>query len=270
MRPQVPPMAPLFTLTTDFGAGSSYPAQVKAVLLSAIPDARIVDVTHDVPAFDILAAALILEAAVPWFPRDTIHVAVVDPGVGTTRRALVVADGEGRRLIGPDNGIFTAFLGRGARVRALSEHGGILGAPRSATFHGRDLFAPAAAYLARGGTAGTLGPEVTDPVLLDWPSAVREGDEVRGVLLSVDPFGNVVTSIRGSDLTGAAVMEVDVAGRKARFVRTFGEGDRGELLALVGSGGRLEIAVREGSAARQLGGESGRSVRVTLGRTPAA
>ncbi len=259
-------MGPLFTLTTDFGSGSSYPAQMKAVLLGAIPDARIVDVTHDVPAFDVLAAALILEAAVPWFPRDTIHVAVIDPGVGTARRGLVAADAEGRRLVGPDNGVFTPFLGRGARVRALAEHGGVLPAPRTATFHGRDLFAPAAVYLARGGTAGALGPEISDPVLLDWPGAAREGDEIRGVMLAADPFGNVVTSIRGTDLAGAAAMEVDVSGRKARFVRTYGEGERGELLALVGSGGRLEIAVREGSAARLLGVGTGLTVRIALAR----
>ncbi len=257
-------MSPLFTLTTDFGAGSSYPAQVKAILLAALPDARIVDVTHDVPAFDVVAAALILEAAVPWFTRDTIHVAVVDPGVGTSRRGLVVTDAEGRRLVGPDNGLFTPFLGRGARVRALAEHGGVLAPPRTATFHGRDLFAPAAAYLARGGTPGALGPEVSDPVLLDWPVATREGDELRGVMMAADPFGNVVTSIRAADLAGAAVMEVDVSGRKARFVRTYGEGERGELLALVGSGGRLEIAVREGSAARLLGGAPGLTVRIAL------
>lgn len=263
-------MNPLFTLTTDFGSASSYPAQLKAVLLTAIPDARIVDVTHDVPAHDVLAAALILEAAVPWFPRDAIHVAVVDPGVGTARRGLVVADSEGRRLVGPDNGLLTPFLGRGARVRALAEHGGVLPSPRTATFHGRDLFAPAAVYLARGGTAGALGPEIPDPILLDWPSAAREGNELRGVLLAADPFGNVVTSIRGGDLAGAAVMEVDVSGRKARFVRTYGEGERGELLALVGSGGRLEIAVREGNAARLLGAGAGIAVRIVLARPPDA
>ncbi len=259
-------MGPLFTLTSDFGSASSYPAQLKAVLLGAIPDARMVDVTHDVPAFDIVAAALILEAAVPWFPRDAIHVAVVDPGVGTARRGLVVADAEGRRFVGPDNGLFTPFLGRGARVRALAEHGGVLPPPRTATFHGRDLFVPAAVYLARGGTPGALGSEISDPVLLDWPSAVREGDEIRGVMLAADPFGNVVTSIRAGDLAGAAVMEVDVSGRKARFARTFGEGERGELLALVGSGGRVELAVREGSAARLLGAGSGMAVRIVLAR----
>ncbi len=257
-------MGPLFTLTTDFGRASSYPAQVKAVILSAIPDARIVDVSHEVPAYDLVAGALLLEEAVPWFPRDAIHVAVVDPGVGTSRRGLVVSDGEGRRLVGPDNGLFTPFLGSGARVRALAEHGGVLPTPRSATFHGRDLFAPAAVYLARGGTPGALGPEVSDPIRLKLSVAVREAGEIRGSVLSADPFGNLVTSIRGADLAGAAVADVDVAGRRARFVRTFGEGERGELLALVGSGGRLEIAVREGNAARFLGEVHGQIVRVVL------
>jgi S-adenosylmethionine hydrolase len=258
-------MTPLFTLTTDYGSASSYPAQVKAVILSAIPEARIVDVTHDVPAFDVQAAALILEAAVPWFPREAIHVAVVDPGVGTSRRGLVVADPEGRRLVAPDNGLLTPFLGHGARVRALADRGGVLPAPRRATFHGRDLFAPAAVYLARGGTAAALGPDVDDPHRLDWPAATRDGEALAGVTLAADPFGNLVTSIRDADLGGAAPLEVNVGGRVVRFVRAFGEGEPGELLALVGSGGRVEIAVREGSAAQELGGGRGLAVRLVLG-----
>jgi S-adenosylmethionine hydrolase len=260
-------MSPLFTLTTDYGSASPYPAQVKAVLLSAIPDARIVDVTHEVPAFDVRAGALFLEAAVPWFPRDAVHLAVVDPGVGTVRRALVVIDPEGRRLVGPDNGLLTPFLGQGARVRAIAERGGVIPAPRSATFHGRDLFAPAAAYLARGGTPEALGPRVNDAVRLDVPAARREGDALLGEVLGADPFGNLVTSIREPDLGGALPVKVDVGGRAARFVRTFGEGERGELIALVGSSGRLEIAIREASAAARLGGR-GLLVRLDLG--PAA
>jgi S-adenosyl-L-methionine hydrolase (adenosine-forming) len=260
-------MSPLFTLTTDFGSASSYPAQVKAVLLTAIPDARIVDVTHDVPAFDVLAAALLLEGAVPWFPRDAIHVAVVDPGVGTARRALLVVDAEGRRLVGPDNGVFTPFLVSGARARVLSEQG-VLPPPRSATFHGRDLFAPAAAHLARGGSPEDLGPEAADPVRLEWPGADREGDALRGVTLAADPFGNLVTSIRATDLAEGPVVQVEVAGRAARFVRTFGEGRPGELVALVGSGGRLEIAVREGSALRLLEASAGIPVHVVVGPAP--
>jgi S-adenosylmethionine hydrolase len=258
-------VTPLFTLTTDFGAASGYPAQVKAVLLSAIPEARIVDVTHEVPPFDLGAAALLVESALPWFPRDAIHLVVVDPGVGTARRGLVVSDAEGRRYLGPDNGVFTPLLVPGVRIHCLAG-GGVLAAPRSATFHGRDLFAPAAAYLARGGTPAALGPEVRDAVRLDWPMAERTGDEVIGTTLAADPFGNLITSIRAGDLSGAGVLEVEVGGQRARFVRTFGEGEPGELLALVGSGGRVEVAVREGSAAGRLGVARGLRVRLVLGR----
>ena len=253
----------IFTLLTDFGAGSGYPAQMKGVLLTAIPDARIVDLSHEVPAFDVLAGALLLEACVPWFPADAIHVAVVDPGVGTGRRALCVVDAEGRRLVGPDNGLLTPFLGQGARAWAI-ETPGALPVPRSATFHGRDLFAPAAAWLARGGEVGRLGGAVADPVRLHFPEASIRGGEVEGEVLATDPFGNLVTSIRERDLR-ETVRDVSVDGRPARWVRTFGEASRGELVAMIGSGGRVEVAVCEGSAAAALGRARGVRVSLALG-----
>ncbi|WP_242339749.1 MULTISPECIES: S-adenosyl-l-methionine hydroxide adenosyltransferase family protein [Anaeromyxobacter] len=245
-------MGPLFTLLTDFGAGSGYPAQLKAVLLAAHPDARLVDVSHEVPAFDVLAGALLLEACVPWFPPAAIHLAVVDPGVGTARRALCVVDPAGRLLVGPDNGLLTPFLGAGARAFEITP-GVAVPAPRSATFHGRDLFAPAAAFLAAGGAPERLGPSLSDPERLAWPGAERRGGALAGVTLAADPFGNLVTSVREADLAGAAVAEVRVGGERVRFVRTFGDGAPGELVAYVGSGGRVELAVREGSAAARLG-----------------
>ncbi len=257
--------APLVTLTTDFGAGSGYPAQVKAVLLSALPDLRLLDVSHEVPRFDVLAGALLLEACVPWFPADAVHLAVVDPGVGTARRALCVVDPEGRRLVGPDNGLFTPFLGEGARAFEIAA-GQAMPAPRTATFHGRDLFAPAAAFVARGGDPAALGPAVADPVRLAWPAAERRGDELVGETLAADAFGNLVTSIRARDLGGRGVATAEVAGRSARWVRTYGEASSGELLALVGSADRVEIAVREGSAAAVLGRTRGLEVRVRFGR----
>ncbi|WP_242342759.1 SAM hydrolase/SAM-dependent halogenase family protein [Anaeromyxobacter terrae] len=244
-------MGPLFTLLTDFGAGSGYPAQLKAVLLGAHPEARLVDVSHEVPAFDVLAGALLLEACAPWFPREAIHLAVVDPGVGTARRALCVVDPAGRRLVGPDNGLLTPFLGAGARAFEIAP-GTAVPAPRSATFHGRDLFAPAAAFLA-GGAAERLGPSVEDPVRLAWPGAERRGGALVGVTLVADPFGNLVTSVREADLAGAVIAEARAGGERVRFVRTFGDGAPGELVAYVGSGGRVELAVREGSAAARLG-----------------
>ncbi len=257
-------MPPLITLLTDYGAGSGYPAQVKGVLLAALPDARIVDVSHDVPRHDVLAGALLLEACAPWFPRGAIHVAVVDPGVGTARRALCVVDPEGRRFVAPDNGLLTPFLGPGSRAVVI-EPGRALPPPRTATFHGRDLFAPAAVLLARGEDPSALGAAVDDPVRLEWPRAAVAAGEVRGETLAADPFGNVVTSIRESDLpAGAAVLEAEADGRPARWVRTFGEGRPGELLALLGSGGRVELAVREASAAALLGRARGVKVRLVL------
>src|SRR5512142_1516185 len=258
----------IVTLTTDFGAGSGYPAQVKAVLLSALPDLRIVDVSHEVPRYDVLAGALLLEACVPWFPAGTIHVGVVDPGVGTARRAICLV-GEGRTLVGPDNGLFTPFLAAGVRAFEIAP-GGALPAPRTATFHGRDLFAPAAAFVAGGGDPAALGPAIDDPARLRWPAAQVGRGEVRGEALTSDPFGNLVTSIRAADIAGAEVARATAGGAAARWVRTFGDGNPGELLAMIGSGGRVEIAVREGSAAVTLGGTRGVPVRLVLGRARGA
>lgn len=255
-------MTPIVTLLSDFGAGSGYPAQLKGAVLRALPDARLVDLSHDVPAFDVLAGALMLEGCAPAFPASAVHLAVVDPGVGTARRPVCVIDAQGRRFVGPDNGLFTPFLVGAWRVRLLSDPT-LVPAPASSTFHGRDLFAPVAAWLAGGGDAAQLGPEVHDPVRLEWPTASRTGDELHGRTLAADPFGNVVTSILARELTGA-VTAVWVGDQPARWVRTYGEGERGELLALIGSGGRVEIAVREGSAAERLGGARGLPVRVRV------
>ncbi len=261
---------PLVTLLSDYGAGSGYPAQVKGVLLAALPDVRLVDVSHDVPRHDVLAGALLLEACAPWFPRRAIHLAVVDPGVGTARRGLCVVDPEGRRFVAPDNGLLTPFLGPGARAFAIAE-GGLVPTPRFATFHGRDLFAPAAVLLARGEEPAALGPAVDDPLRLPWPRAELVHGELRGETLAADPFGNLVTSLRASDLpAGAAVVRAEAGGRAARWVRTFGEGRPGELLVLVGSGGRIELAVREASAAELLGRTRGVPVRLEVGTPPDA
>lgn len=256
-------MTPILTLLTDFGSGSGYPAQMKGVLLAALPDARIVDLSHEVPAFDVLAGALLLEACLPWFPVDAVHVAVVDPGVGTARRALCVVGPGGRRAVGPDNGLLTPLLGPGWTAHVIVP-GLAIPAPASATFHGRDLFAPAAAALARGTPPGALGPALADPVRLAIPEAIRRGGALEGETLAADPFGNLVTSIRGAALAGATVRAASVAGRPAAWVRTFGEAAPGALAAYVGSGGRVEVAVREGSAAARLGAVRGLTVRLDL------
>jgi hypothetical protein len=252
---------PVVTFLSDFGAGSGYPAQMKGEVLRRIPDATLVDVSHDVRPFDVLRGALLLEACVPRFPGHAVHVAVVDPGVGTARRPLCVVDREGRRLVGPDNGLFTPFLA-GGKAFLLSDPAIVPAGPHP-TFHGRDLFAPVAAWLAGGGDAARLGPVVVDPVRLDWPEPSRSAEGLAGSCLAADPFGNLVTSIRREHAAGAELVAVTAGGRPARIVATFGEGVPGELLALWGSGGRLEIAVREGSAAA-LPGMASAPVRVVL------
>jgi S-adenosylmethionine hydrolase len=255
---------PIVTLLTDFTAGSGYPAQMKAVVLQFLPDAQIVDLSHEVPPFDVVSGALLLEACAPRFPARAVHCAVVDPGVGTGRRPVCVVDAAGHRFVGPDNGLFTPFLGPAARVYQLSDRR-VVPEPESATFHGRDLFAPVAAWLAGGGDPARLGPRVPDPVRADWPEPRRRGDAVEGVCLAADPFGNIVTSIAVRHLGGRRVREVAVAGRPVRFVRTYGEGEPGELVAMLGSNGRLEVASREGSAARHLGALRGTPVVVKVG-----
>ena len=256
---------PVVTFLSDFGAGSGYPAQMKGEVLRRLPDATLVDLSHEVPPFDVMGGALLLEACLPRFPAAAVHVAVVDPGVGTSRRPLCVVDGAGRRLVGPDNGLLTPFLGAGSQAFLLSDPDLV---PRNPcpTFHGRDLFAPVAAWLAGGGDPGRLGPRVADPSRLEGLSAVRTGEGLEGACLAADPFGNLVTSVRRVDLETGLVASVTVAGRPARWVTTFGEGARGQLLAMWGSGGRLEIAIREGSAARDLGIGRGAPVRVAIRR----
>jgi S-adenosylmethionine hydrolase len=260
---------PVVTFLSDFGAGSGFPAQMKGEVLRRLPDATLVDLSHEVAPFDVLAGALLLEACVPRFPLAAVHLAVVDPGVGTARRPICVVDGEGRRLVGPDNGLFTPFLAPGGRAFLLADSA-IVPRDPSPTFHGRDLFAPVAAWLAGGGDAGRLGPRLEDPVALAWPVPRRTADGLEGECLVADPFGNLVTSLRRADLAGADVLDVTAGGLPARWVETFGQGAPGELLALWGSGDRLEIAVREGSAARATGFARGAPVRLRFRRRSAS
>ena len=260
-------MAPLFTLTTDYGSASSYPAQVKAIILSAIPDARIVDVTHDVPAFDVLAAALILEAAVPWFPRDAIHLAVVDPGVGTSRRPLAARLGE-QFFVGPDNGLLTLLLedaGRNAQpVECVHLTKPQYWLPRiSSSFHGRDIFAPVAAHLSLGVPLADLGQAITDPLRLQIPAPRRSDTGWKGEIIHIDAFGNLATNLRSEHLQGRGKVEVQIAGLRIRgMVRSFGEGTPGQYVALIDSAGALSICQVNSSAERSLGAKLGDGVEI--------
>ena len=256
-------MRAIITLTTDFGLRDSYVAQMKAVILGIIDDVHIVDISHEVEPHDITAGALTLEEAVGAFPPGTVHVAVVDPGVGTRRRGLAVAV-PGFLLVGPDNGLFTPFLG-GDRWEAFEISAAEFRRPVvSRTFHGRDIFAPAAAHLATGLPPHRLGPAVHDPVRLSWPAVHAVGGDVAGVVIHVDRFGNLVTSIPAerADLLGSGVV-VRVGDRVLPLVTTYADLEHGKPGALIGSTNRLEVAVREGSAQAYLNATRGTPVVLT-------
>jgi S-adenosyl-L-methionine hydrolase (adenosine-forming) len=255
----------VITLTTDFGTRDTYVAEMKAAILSITRAVHVVDITHEVAPHDILEGALALETAAPRFPAGTIHVAVIDPGVGTPRRGLALAARD-QTFVGPDNGLFTPFLDD-SRWRAFELTAAEFRGDRvSQTFHGRDIFAPAAAHLARGLDLSRLGPPVTDPVRLSWPEARVAGGRLGGAVVHIDRFGNLVTSIHADAIASlGSGLAVRVAGRTLPLVRTYGELGRGDPGALVGSSNRLEIAVNSGSAARAL--RAGRGTRVVVSRS---
>jgi len=241
----------LITLLTDFGTADGYVAEMKGVLYASAPDAVLVDLTHDIPPQDVEAGRLALARAWRRFPPGTIHVAVVDPGVGTTRAAIAV-EAQGRFLLGPDNGILSpALVGGGADVVSLP-----IPPYASATFHGRDVFAPAAARLAAGEALTMLGRFKDDPVLRRTPDTERHADgSITGQVLTVDHFGNVLSNI-GARLGGS----VTIAGRRVAVCRTYADVPVGSLIALAGSSGFLEVAVRGGSAQALLGVARGAAI----------
>jgi hypothetical protein len=253
----------MVTLTTDFGTRDPWVGIMKGVILARCRDAVLVDLTHEVAPQDVLGGQLALAAATPYFPAGTVHLAVVDPGVGTARRPLAVAAG-GQCFVGPDNGLFSFLFERpGWTAVELAVPAHRL-APVSRTFHGRDVFAPAAAALAAGVPLARLGPRVTDPVRRPLPRAHRQGRVLHGEVLQVDRFGNLITSITARDLAGGRAAAVEAGGRRLPLVEAYGAASPGGTAALVDSTDRLEIFAREGSAARRLGLGRGAPVRVRL------
>ncbi len=256
----------IVTLTTDFGARDSYVAQLKGVLLAQCAELRVHDLTHEIASHDVVEGALFLAGAVPAFPEGTVHLAVVDPGVGSARRVIAV-EVAGQHVVCPDNGLLT-LLARSHPVGAAHE----LTSPRfrrepaSATFEGRDVFAPAAAHLACGGALADLGAPVSDLVELALPEPVAREDGACGEVMHVDRFGNAITNMPASMLTWRDDIRVEAAGRDLALLCTYADAGVGEALALVGSSGYVEVAVREGSAADVLGLRRGDAVRVVATR----
>jgi len=258
---------PLITLTTDFGDASPYVAAMKGVILGIHPQARLLDLSHHIPPQHLRHTAFFLLHALPYFPRGVIHVIVVDPGVGS-ERALLYVDLDGHQLLVPDNGCWTplaAGLSRRPVVRRLAEP--LFWRPTvSATFHGRDILAPVAAWLSRGLDPDLLGPLQTKWVQLDMPAPSLEPDRVSGEVIFVDPFGNLITNISADMLASLKGRPVRVAiGGEvvAGLARTYAEVAPGTLLALISSGGLLEVAVNQGSAAERLRVSAGAPVQIT-------
>ena len=238
-------MSSIITLLTDYGAGDSYVAEVKGVILTAVPDATLVDLTHQVPPGDVRAGQFLFTRVWRRFPAGTVHLVVVDPGVGTSRRALA-AEAHGHFFVAPDNGLLTS-LPEDAEFVSLP-------VPPSAspTFHGRDVFAPAAARLAMGVSLDELGDPVDDARRSPLPEPRADGVALLGEVIYVDRFGTLVSNIKAEDVDEG--VRITVEGNDVGALRrTFGDVEPGQLVAYTGSGGEVEIAVRGGSAARLLG-----------------
>jgi S-adenosyl-L-methionine hydrolase (adenosine-forming) len=258
---------PIITLTTDYGTNDHLVGTLKGVILKINPDVTIIDITHHVAPFDLLDGALSIGAAYSYFPARTIHVVVVDPGVGTDRRPLLVS-AENQYFVAPDNGVLSLIYERDPNVvvrHANVEHYYLQ--PVSKTFHGRDVFAPVAAWLAKSGQSSAMGDVIEDYKKLAMPRPKATNGVLKGVVMRVDGFGNLITNFRAEDLSEDARQAGKVnfqVGTHAvsRLVKTFALGNANEPIAYVGSSGYVEIAVNKGNAARTL--SLGRGAAVIL------
>jgi len=259
----------VITLTTDFG--DLYPAAMKAVILGINPDVQIVDVTHSVRQAGIREGAFALYSLVPYFPKKTVHIGVVDPGVGTSRRALAVkagVAGSEQFFVGPDNGLLIPAARRLGEIEVyeITNRDLMLNSGTSATFHGRDIFAPVGAHLSKGLPIEEVGQKVSDFVDLDFGYFGVDGPFLMGEVVFVDSFGNVITNIPEDAILRFCTFgsSVEVNGRKIPFVQTYGLAGKKEALALIGSHGFLEIAVNQGSAKLQFGLKDGKPVAIKI------
>jgi S-adenosyl-L-methionine hydrolase (adenosine-forming) len=265
------PTQRLITLTTDFGLTEHYVGVMKGVIYGINPVATIVDISNAVHSFDILDGALAITQAYTFFPKDTIHLVVVDPGVGGTRRPIVVSAGQ-YQFVAPDNGVLSFIYEREERVSVrhiTSEH--YFRSPVSNTFHGRDVFAPVAAYLSKGVEAAKFGDTVSDYVrfLVPKPKATA-ANSWKAVVLKTDKFGNLITNITPAELPqifdGSSQSFKLIVGKAeiTKLCSSYSQGGAGELFAILGSSGLLEISTNKGAASRLAGADKGSEVTVTV------
>lgn len=264
----------LITLTTDFGTKDGFPAQMKGVILGMNPEAHIIDITHEIEPFNIAGGSYILKTCCRYFPHGTIHVAVVDPGVGSGRRRLVLKSG-GWIFIGPDNGLFSPFLPEAEEIREITNPSlilpSLLESTQHSTFEGRDVFAPAAGWLStnRKMPMSEFGPEVKDPVFIEniYGLEDKDGSSITGEVLHIDRFGNCITSITGELLKNkkGLVPRIEAAGKFFGLLRYYSEASEEVPGALINSEGFLEIFFFKDNAAGDLGLKPGDLVRVVFG-----
>jgi S-adenosylmethionine hydrolase len=261
---------PTITLTTDFGLNDHFVGTMKGVILSIAPDAEIVDICHSVQPYDILDGALALAETYAYYPARTVHVVVVDPGVGTARRPII-ASSDRHNFVAPDNGVLSLMYAREERVHVRhvnSDHYFLQ--PISNTFHGRDIFAPVAAYLAKGVDHEKFGPEITDFVRFNAPKPKPiDAKTLRGVVLKVDRFGNLITNFTPKDIPalfeGKTGFKISTGKKEITSLRTsYAEGAPGEVFGILGSMGYLEIAANRGAANQLTGSAKGTEVNITL------
>jgi S-adenosyl-L-methionine hydrolase (adenosine-forming) len=258
----------LITLTTDFGTKDPFVGIMKGVISTINPQARVIDLCHGIPPQDLMAAALVVRHSVAYFPRRTIHVAVVDPGVGSKRRALLIESGE-NYFIGPDNGVFSLALEERAPTRIVElSNSAYHQSPASATFHGRDIFAPIAAYLSLGIPPENFGPEAQTFIRLPWPKTVRTDRGIEGEIVYVDSFGNLITNIRERELREFQTENATVS-LGALIVRglalNYTDGKEDGWVALINSWGLLEISRYHANAQQHCRAAIGDKVHFRLG-----
>ena len=267
---------PIVTLTTDFGTNDHFVGAVKGVILDIVPEAAIVDISHAVQAFDVLDGALTISQAYSYFPNGTIHMIVVDPGVGTARRPIL-ASSDGYHFVAPDNGVLSMVYAREERVHVrhiTADH--YFRQPVSNTFHGRDVFAPVAAYLAKMVDSDKFGDEIEDYVRFAAPKPKPAGDnKLRGVVLKVDRFGNLITNVTPEDAPALfapnAAFKIVVGSKEISDIRAaYAEGTPGEVFGVLGSMGYLEIVANRAAAAQLTGAGKGSEVVILLGEGAAA
>lgn len=263
-------MAKIVTLLTDFGLQDEFVGVMKGVIWSIAPQAQLVDITHAIQPQNILHGALVLGRAYRYFPPGSIHLSVVDPGVGTHRRGIALQVGE-HTFVGPDNGLFTVPLISGEPVQAVSlDNPAYRLSTLSRSFHGRDLFAPAAAHLANGIPLHEFGSPADDLVKIEIPRPMRIGNIWQAQVMLVDSFGNLITNLRSADLAGQTVVEITCEGEKIHGMsETFGGSQPGSLIAMLDSSDSLSLCLVNGSAAQHLAAGPGTLVEVLVTELPA-